>query len=145
MSEPIYLYYTPFKDKLNPKIKRYEIKNMRIRNLDKNGDWCFGNSQIDYLREQNAIELDIKLRLNEWYRDCFFALQKGIAWSIRLGYKNQQQLLDRDIKNVVLGTTGVLNLTNFESVVLNRRYRATMTIYTQYSGDGRQFTYETEL
>lgn len=118
---------------------------MRVRNLDNNKDWCFGNSQINYVREQKAIELDIQMRLYEWFNDCFFALQKGIDWKTRLGAHNQKQLLDNDIQKVVLGTTGILNLTNFESLVLNRRYRATMTIYTQYSGNGTQFTFESGL
>lgn len=118
---------------------------MRIRNLDINGDWKFGSSQIDYVKEQKAVELDIKMRLNEWYRDCFFALQNGIAWSVRLGYHNQKELLDEDIKTVVLGTAGVLNISNFSSVVLNRKYMATMTIYTQYEGNGIQFRYETGI
>lgn len=118
---------------------------MRLRNLDNNWDWTFGQSQINYVREQNAIELNVQMRLKEWFRDCFFALQKGIPWSIRLGYHNQKEFLDNDVQNVVLGTIGVLNITNFESVVLNRRYRATMTIYTQYSGNEKQFSFETEI
>lgn len=118
---------------------------MRVRNLDTNGDWTFGQSQLNYVKEVNAITLDVKMRLMEWLKDCFFALQKGIAWSIRLGYHNQKDLLDEDIKAVVLGTKGVLNLSGFESIVLGRRYRATMTIYTQYSGNGEAFTFETEI
>lgn len=118
---------------------------MRLRNVDINHDWTFGQGQLNYLRFQKSIELDIKMRLWEWFQDCFFALGKGIPWSLRLGYHNQKELLDRDIQNVVLGTNGVLNLSDFESYVTDRRYRATMNIYTQYSGSGSVFTFETEI
>ena len=118
---------------------------MRVRNLDINWDWTFGKSQINYLRFQNAINKDIQMRLYEWFRDCFFALNKGIPWNIRLGHHNQKELLDRDIQNVVAGTTGVLNLSDFESYVLDRRYRCQMNIYTQYSSSGTPFVFETEI
>ena len=53
---------------------------MRIRNIDKSGDWMFGNSQSNYVRDEYAVILDIKMRLREWFGDCFFALQNGIPW-----------------------------------------------------------------
>ena len=118
---------------------------MRLRNTDINHDWTFGQSQLNYLRFQNAINLDIKMRLWEWYQDCFFALNHGIPWSLRLGHHNQKELLDKDIKNVVAGTTGVLNLSDFESYVLDRRYRCQMNIYTQYSASYSSITFDTEI
>lgn len=118
---------------------------MRIRNLDDNWDWTFGQSQLNYVKEQNSILLDVQMRLKEWFQDCFFALNKGIPWSLRLGLHGQKDYLDKDIKNVVLGTPGVLNLSNFESLVRDRHYRASMTIYTQFSGNGDSFTFDIEI
>lgn len=118
---------------------------MRIRNLDNNWDWTFGQSQINYVKDEKSILLDIQMRLKEWYQDCFFALQNGIPWSVRLGFHNQKDLLDRDVKNIVSNTYGVLNFNNFTSLVNNRRYRATMTIYTQYTNEGIDFIYNMEL
>ena len=118
---------------------------MRLRNVDNNHDWTFGQGQINYLTEQKAVILDVKLRLYEWYQDCFFALEKGIPYSIRLGFLNQKKYMDKDVQNVVLGTLGVLNLSDFESYIAERRYRATMRIYTQYSADGELFTYEANI
>ena len=43
---------------------------MRIRNVDSNGDWLFGQSQQNYVRDALAVALDIKMRLQEWYGDC---------------------------------------------------------------------------
>ena len=91
---------------------------MRVRNLDNNKDWHFGNSQINYVREQKAIELDIQMRLYEWFNDCFFALQKGIDWKTRLGAHNQKQLLDNDIQEVILSVDGVVSVQNIEVELL---------------------------
>ena len=38
---------------------------MRVRNIDKNNDWCFGHSTSDYVREAYAVALDIKLKIQE--------------------------------------------------------------------------------
>ncbi len=108
---------------------------MRVRNLDSQLDWTFGQSDSNYAKKTYAVVLDVKMRLKEWYQDCFFALNKGIPWNIRLGSHNQKVLLDRDIKNTALDTNGVLNIFNFESSVTGRRYRAQFSIYTPYSSD----------
>ena len=115
---------------------------MKVRNLDKNGDWQFGQSQYNYTKRQSAIILDIKMRLKEWYNDCFFALQNGIPWQIRLGYKNQKEMLDNDILTTVKETEGVLNVFNFSSSLdtAARRYIASMSIYTEYGQ--REFEFE---
>lgn len=106
---------------------------MRIRNVDKNWDWTFGNGQLSYSRNINAVTLDIQMRLKEWYEDCFFNLDKGIPWSVRLGDHNQKELLDEDIQNTVLSVEGVLNIFNFTSQVNGRRYSCQFEVYTSYS------------
>ena len=106
---------------------------MRIRNLDSNGDWTFGQSLSNYVQNEYAVALDIKMRLREWYGDCFFALQNGIPWRERLGSFNQKELLDRDILNTIQNTQGVLNVFDFVSSTDGRRYRAQCIVYTEYS------------
>lgn len=106
---------------------------MRVRITDNNGDWCFGNGLTDYTRDAYAVGLDIKLRLQEWYNDCFFALQKGIAWDIRLGSYNQKQLIDRDVLRIARETTGVLNIINFSSNINGREYSCSFNVIQGYS------------
>lgn len=108
---------------------------MRVRLIDKNHDWTFGMQQSGYTRGANAVALDIELRLFEWLGDCFFALDNGIAWDVRLGSHNQKQLLDTDIYNRTLGVEGVLGITDFESFVADRRYRATYNVLQEYSDE----------
>lgn len=106
---------------------------MKVRNIDKNNDWTFGQSQLNYAKSAYAVALDIKLRLQEWYGDCFFALQKGIAWDVRLGSKNQKALLDNDILRVAKETNGVLSIFDFNSSLNGRHYTCSFKVYQQYS------------
>ncbi len=117
---------------------------MRIRNVDKNNDWTFGQSLSNYVQNEYAIELDIKLKIQEWYQDCFFALTNGIPWQIRLGSKRQKELLDRDLINTVRSIEGVLNIFDFTSSTDGRRYRAQMNVFTRYSTDYLPINIDTE-
>lgn len=117
---------------------------MRIRNIDKNGDWRFGKSQSDYVRDAYAVGLDIKMKLQEWFGDCFFALQHGIPWQIRLGSKNQKELLDSDIITIAKSVDGVLNIANFQSQVYERRYRCSFLVYQIYSTETLEIQFDSE-
>lgn len=106
---------------------------MKIRNVDKNWDWTFGKSNSNYTVDENSIILDIQMKIKEWQNDCFFALNHGIDWRTRLGSKNQKQKLDNDIFNVAKSVEGVVRISNFQSLVNDRSYRATFNVYTIYS------------
>lgn len=108
---------------------------MRVRNVDKNNDWKFGHSNSDYVREAYAVALDIKLKLQEWYRDCFFAEQNGIDWRTRLGSHNQKELLDNDIVRIAKSVEGVISIFGFNSNVNGRRYSCSFKVYQSYSTD----------
>ena len=115
---------------------------MRIRNVDKNWDWQFGHGQYDYSRTLNSVELDIQMRLKEWYQDCFFNLEQGIPWNVRLGSHNQKILFDNDVQNTVLSVEGVLNIFNFTSSVTGRRYTCKFEVYTTYSTETLSISFE---
>lgn len=108
---------------------------MRVRLVDKNNDWTFGLQEAGYTRTATAVALDIRLKLQEWFGDCFFALQNGIAWDVRLGSHNQKTLLDSDIQNTTLSVLGVIGITDFQSQVEGRRYRATFNVLQEYSDE----------
>lgn len=115
---------------------------MRIRNVNDNWDWTFGNGQSDYSKDINSIALDIQMRLKEWYQDCFFNLEQGIAWNVRLGSHNQKELLDEDIQNTILNIEGVLNIFNFSSNVTDRKYTCQFEVYTTYSNEAIPMSFE---
>lgn len=117
---------------------------MRVRILDKKGDWTFGQSQSNYAKNISAVALDIKMKLREWYQDCFFNLEAGIPWDVRLGSHNQKELLDEDIQQVVMSVEGVLNIFDFKSSVEDRRCRCQMNVYTQFSGEYLPISFNSE-
>ena len=106
---------------------------MRIRNNTEENDWTWGHGKSDYITGHAGVALNIKTKINEWKRDCFFNLQAGIDWRIRLGSKNQRTLLDQDVQNIITGVTEVLALTEYESIVNDRAYTADFTYYDIYS------------
>ncbi len=120
---------------------------MRIRNVDKNWDWIFGQGGSNYTRNAHSVAIDIKMKLLEWQQDCFFNLPAGIPWDIRLGAKNQKQLLDDDILRIARSVEGVLNIFEFESTVdvQIRRYRCSFQVYQAYSTELLPISFEYSL
>lgn len=106
---------------------------MRVRRVDRNNDWTFGLQDSGYAKGSNAVALDIKLKLQEWLGDCFFALQNGIPWNVRLGSRNQKELLDTDIYNTAMKVIGVLDIADFQSQVTNYGYNSRFNVLQEYS------------
>lgn len=106
---------------------------MIFRALDTANDWKFGKGKSDFLKENSAIGLNIKTRILSWKNDCFFDLPAGIDWNNRIGSKNQKDLLDADLKRIILDSEGVTGLESFSSSVNNRSYTADFSISTIYT------------
>jgi hypothetical protein len=106
---------------------------MRIRNNTEQNDWTFGHGKSDYITGHAGVALNIKTKINEWKRDCFFNLQAGIDWRTRLGSKNQRELLDTDVQNIIISIPEVLALTEYQSIINDRAYTADFTYYDIYS------------
>lgn len=111
--------------------------NMIVRSIRKDNEgfeeWQFGHSFADYRSAQNQIMQDIYTALYEWKYDCFFALENGIDWYVRLGSKNQKELLDEDVYNTILNRQGVLSAFDFNSNVSGRHYTCSCKVFTEYS------------
>lgn len=113
---------------------------MKIRNLDTNGDWMFGNGVGSYCRDQIALELNIKTKLSEWKRDCYWNQVAGIDWENRLEF-NQQDALVSEIKSLIVKIDGVLEITELNAnITLNRECIVKATIKTIFSSSF-QLTY----
>lgn len=107
---------------------------MQIRKNDSNGDWLFGHSSTDILSDNSlAVAQHIKTRLQEWKYDFFANMLAGIDYRTRLGYKNQKELLDNDIKEIIANTEGVISLESFESYLYDRDYTVNFTYYDIFS------------
>lgn len=106
---------------------------MIFRALDSNHDWTFGRGIGCYTRENQAIGLNIKTRLLSWLNDCFFDLEAGIDWVNRLGSKNQRELLELDLRRVILQTDQVTGILSFDTSLVGRRFTANYSVETIYS------------
>lgn len=104
---------------------------MIIRNSTPSGDFVFGKGLSDYLKNQNAILHNVKTRLLQWKGDCFYAIAEGVDYNnlLDVGTKN---LLDSDVKRIILQSEGVIKINSFESVLDNsvRAYSGQATITT---------------
>ena len=106
---------------------------MIFRNLDSNGDWTFGKGKNNYTRENKAIGLNIQTRIYSWLGDCFFDQGAGIDWVNRLGSKNQRELLELDLRNIILQSEGVTGILEFSTSLVDRNFRADYSVETIYS------------
>jgi hypothetical protein len=106
---------------------------MKFRSLDKNGDWNFGKGLQDFATEDAAIALNVKTRLLSWVGDCFFDLPAGIDWWNRLGSKNQRDLLELDLRRVIMQSKDVTGIVKFTTTVEGRNFSAQYEITTIYS------------
>lgn len=108
---------------------------MIMRGLNAVGDWLFGGGYSNYLSTNAAIGLNIETRIRSWVGDCFFDKNAGVDWLNRLGSKNQQQLLENDIRRVILTSYGVTSLDSFSITIdtqarsINAQYQV-KTIYS---------------
>lgn len=117
------------------------VRAVKDNNRSGSRAWVFGRGFQSYLKEQKAVEQQIKSQLLEFTNDCYFALQNGINWRFRLGYHNQKTLLDEDIQRIINNNSAVLSLTDFTSTVLERSYNTNCLIYTIYSETPIKFNF----
>ena len=89
---------------------------MIIRALDTNSDWTFGKGIQNYLREKDALKLNIRSRLKSWKGDCFYEPAEGVDYNNFLDV-GTKEFLDRDIKRVILQTEDVIKITEYESTL----------------------------
>ena len=92
---------------------------MRFRNLDNNGDWCFGKGRNSYLTGNQALMMNIRTRLLEFYGDCFWDTEKGIDWWTLLGGKDLKRILV-DVQRTILRSYQVKRIVDMHYVLNNR-------------------------
>lgn len=100
---------------------------MRFRNVDENGDWVFGKGRNSYLKDNEALMMNIKTRLMEFLGDCFWDTEKGIDWWNLIGGKDQKALL-ASIQRVVLRSSNVKKIVEMHSNLTNRNFSITLSV-----------------
>lgn len=105
---------------------------MIIRQIDQDGDWIFGSGLNSYAILNDAIGINIKTKLLEWKNDCFFNNTAGIDWLTRLGV-GQRDLLELDIKGIILKAFGVVSLNELSLNVIDRNFTISFDVQTIYT------------
>lgn len=105
---------------------------MRVRALDENWDWKFGQSKQCYATESLGTAYDVKQKILCWFNDCFFDMQTGIDYKNLLGSKGGKEQLDNSVKKIIVTNPDIIEMTYFESSVTERNYTATIRFKTIY-------------
>ncbi|AOF54425.1 hypothetical protein BKG91_09345 [Rodentibacter caecimuris] len=89
---------------------------MRVRRLDKNHDWTFGQGFVNYASESEAIAQNVQTRLLSFANDWFLDLNHGLPWLEQMGHNVNLSDWEIRIKRHVLQTEGVIKITEYESI-----------------------------
>lgn len=116
---------------------------MRYRRLDANGDMVFGHQQADFYRDlpeavAQAVMTRLRLLRGEWFLDT----TEGMPWATDVLGKYTAGKYDAAIRQRILGTQGVTELTSYSSSVdtTTRTLSVSATINTLYGSTAVQAT-----
>lgn len=108
---------------------------MRYRKLSATGDYVFGGQQADFYKDVpegvgQAVLTRLRLLRGEWFLDK----TEGTPWSTEVLGKYTNGTYDAAIRQRILGTQGVLQITEYSSSVdtEKRALSVTATISTIY-------------
>jgi hypothetical protein len=104
-----------------------------IRALDSSGDWTFGQGRQNYLRNADAVALNIATRLRSFLNDCFWATDFGVDWWNLLGTKNPvaQQNIILQTRAMIADSFGVVRINS----VVAETDRSTRRLTIRYNVD----------
>ena len=108
---------------------------MLLRKLDNNGDMQFGNGTANFYKDTpEAIAQNIYTRLKLWLGEWYLDTDEGTDWLGKCLGKNSMDSALLEIKQRILGTTGVNSIQNFSASIepTSRKLTITGTVNTIY-------------
>lgn len=108
---------------------------MLLRKLDNNGDMQFGNGTTNFYKDTpEAIAQNIYTRLKLWLGEWYLDTDEGTDWIGKCLGKNSMDSALLEIKQRILGTTGVNSIQNFSASIepTSRKLTITGTVNTIY-------------
>lgn len=93
---------------------------MIFRALDGTGDWMFGKGLQSYLKDNNAIAMNVQTRILCFFRDCWFDPDFGIDWMRLLGSKATKEEILLNVRRIILQSYGVKKC-NFIDIIIRDR------------------------
>jgi hypothetical protein len=106
---------------------------MRVRAQDAYGDMTFGRGVQNFLINTPAAVAQLVLtRLlllqGEWFLNVF----AGMPWGTQVFGKNSEKTYDAAIKQCILNTQGVRQITKYQSALSGRSLTISATLDTDY-------------
>ena len=107
---------------------------MIVSGLTDTGDWRFGKSKAQYLREGRAVFQNVQTRLRSFVNDWFLDTRNNIDWYTLLGSKGTEEQVLREIERVTLQTQFVRTIERLEIIRRdeNRAIVISLSITTLY-------------
>ena len=108
---------------------------MRVRKQDSSGDMMFGQSQNDYyVNQKEGVGQLVETRLRLWYGEWSGDTTDGVPYVQDVLDKSSPDLYNGVIKDRVLSTPGVSEITEYSAVLdrTTRKITITMSITTIY-------------
>ena len=87
---------------------------MKVRRLNKDNDWSFGNGKANYLKDNDAILQNVATRIKSFKNDWFLDGESHIDWFTILGSKENKQTIINEVERVTLSTEGVTKINLIE-------------------------------
>lgn len=106
---------------------------MIFRALTIDYDWEFGKGIQSYLKDTQAIGMNIRTRLLSFLNDCFFDSQAGIDWIRLLGTRSTKEEIILNCRAIILQSFGVTKVNSISSEFTNRNLSLTYEINTIFS------------
>jgi hypothetical protein len=94
---------------------------MKVRRLDENGDWIFGQSLANYITKSAMVQQNVVTRIKSFKNDWFLDVDAGIDWWNILGSKNNEKTILRELERVILGTEGIRTIERLRIDGINKR------------------------
>lgn len=90
---------------------------MRYRKLTADDDYSFGNSQLDFYRDEPAaVGQAVKTRLLLWLGEWFLDIEEGTPYMQGILGKYSVDVANTTIQDRVINTQGLVDFENYESV-----------------------------
>jgi len=106
---------------------------MKIRRIDKNWDWTFGNGIANYATDNEAVLQNVATRIKSFKYDWFLDNEANIDWFKILSMKDNEDIIKSEIERVVLESEGVIRIKSLEITKLdNRRILIELILDTIY-------------
>lgn len=106
---------------------------MKVRKLDKNGDYVLGHGNLDFYQDSpDGVAQNVMTRLKLWRGTWFIDTQAGTPWLQQI--LGRHDAVDVVLRSRILETPGVRSIESFEAVLDpdTRRLSVTATITTVY-------------